>query len=227
MQCLILHASGSQSQIIAAVAEAVNGFAAMNVVKSDGFSAHYAGIIRIVSTDRLDEAAIKKRLKGAEICIVDNWYFHQIFVDCRTPKITVAGWYNRYFQFGEYFPRCTFMRMPRPPPHPLARYAQFYLKMQGLETSLRSCEFLPEWTEKLKSHGRESENLRFISIINGDAVEKPAKYFNPLDGPSFICGVPPATEFTMTGEGRHEEYTVLSWSYYSYSLVDAKVIILR
>lgn len=225
MRCRILHVSGSPQQTAPAIAEAINDFTTMNVVHAGGFSAYFVAI-RIASTDWLDETAINKKIKGAKICFVDANEQHHIFVDRRTPKITAAGWYDGPFQFGVNFPRCTFIKMCRPPPHPLARYAQFCMILRGVNMRLHSCEFLPKWTEELATFGQRDKDLQFILIINGRAVERSMEQFNPLNGPSFICGVPPSTEFTLTGEGVHGEYIVLNRPCYNYNLVDAKIIML-
>jgi hypothetical protein len=229
MPCLILHASGDSEQIAAAVAEAINQFASVNAVHCGDFSAYFAGRIYVASTNELDQIAIDRRLTGATFSIVDWRNWHHIFVDCGEPKITAAGWYSGPFMFGKDFPRCKTSFMLRPPPHPLAREVQFNATVREISVRLRTCEFLDEWTGEIDGEcPHKKERIRFISLLNGGFIENCLHCFSHIKQKNarYICGVAQPTEFTMTGEGRHGEYTILDEDHFKYNLVDAKIIVL-
>jgi hypothetical protein len=229
MRCRILHVSGSQQQITAVVIEAVNEFIIANAEHAGGFSAYYAGPVNIASTDVLDEHEICKKLEGIRVSI-SGWHehWHHIFVDCREPKITVAGWYDGAFYIN-HFPHCETRYMPRPPPHPLAREVQFIAMVRGINLHLYGCKYTDTCEREIyKTCKHEKEKIRFVYVKNGRFNERCIQCFGTVAKryTRFICGTAQPTEFTMTGEGRHGEYTVLNKDHFKYNLVGAKIIVL-
>jgi hypothetical protein len=232
MRCLILHVSGDRQHVAKLIAEAINQFAAANAVHADGFTAYFADKIVVASTRIIEEADIATH--GAPFCIVDaigalSHPLHHIFVDCEEPKITVAGWYDRPFQFGVYFPRCNgFGFLPREHRSPLLREAQFYISvLLGNNFSLKFCSIKEEPLEPKKSCGHAVGPIRFV--WTKDMHESCASCLRGYGSSLHVFGEYTDTEYTRTGagfRGKNDEYVVVSDGEIRHSLVD-KIIVIK